>query len=67
MYNGIGIISIFWKIYICLNIHGLDSVFDIKDVGIWIDPIDATSQYIKGGWEDVPEGDPPTKGLKVKF
>jgi len=39
--------------------------FDMKDVGIWIDPIDATSQYIKGGWQDVVEGEPPTKGLKV--
>ena len=39
--------------------------FDIKDIGIWIDPIDATSQYIKGGMEQVDEGQPSTKGLKV--
>ena len=39
--------------------------FDIKDIGIWIDPIDATSQYIKGGIETVNEDEPPTKGLKV--
>jgi len=39
--------------------------FDIKDIGIWIDPIDATSQYIKGGIENVSADEPPTKGLKV--
>ena len=36
-----------------------------EDIGIWIDPIDATSQYIKGGEEEVEEGFPPTRGLKV--
>ena len=46
--------------------EGLPSdILTVDDVGIWIDPIDATSQYIKGGEEDVEEGDPPTKGLKV--
>ena len=39
--------------------------FDTKDIGIWIDPIDATSQYIKGGIEKVNEDEPPTTGLKV--
>ena len=39
--------------------------FDTKDIGIWIDPIDATSQYIKGGVEQVNDDEPPTKGLKV--
>ena len=39
--------------------------FDTTDLGIWIDPIDATSQYIKGGVEQVNEDEPPTKGLKV--
>ena len=38
---------------------------DKEDVGVWIDPIDATSQYIKGGDEDVAEGFLPTKGLQV--
>ena len=42
-----------------------DNNFDIEDIGVWIDPIDATSQYIKGGLETVSEGHPPTKGLKV--
>ena len=42
-----------------------DNSFDIEDIGVWIDPIDATSQYIKGGVETVTEGYPPTKGLKV--
>ena len=41
------------------------SSFDINDIGIWIDPIDATSQYIQGGIESVEENSPPTKGLKV--
>jgi len=36
-----------------------------EDLGIWIDPIDATSQYIKGGEEEVEEGFPPTRGLQV--
>ena len=44
-----------------------DPNFDLTDLGIWIDPIDATSQYIKGGFEDCEEGYPPTKGLKVRF
>ena len=44
-----------------------DPNFDLTDIGIWIDPIDATSQYIKGGFEDCEEGFPPTKGLKVRF
>ena len=43
-----------------------DDSFDIEDIGVWIDPIDATSQYIKGDLETVTEGFPPTKGLKVK-
>jgi inositol polyphosphate 1-phosphatase len=42
-----------------------DECFDIDDIGIWIDPIDATSQYIKGGNEDVAVGFLPTKGLQV--
>ena len=42
-----------------------ETEFDIKDIGIWIDPIDATSQYIKGGIEKVNVDEPPTKGLKV--
>ena len=41
--------------------------FDTKDIGIWIDPIDATSQYIKGGIEQVNDDEPPTKGLKVNI
>jgi len=41
-------------------------LLSVDDIGVWIDPIDATSQYIKGGEEeDVEEGLPPTKGLKV--
>ena len=50
-----------------VNFEELDNRKDIKleDVGIWIDPIDATSQYIKGGLEEVEEGYPPTQGLKV--
>merc|ERR1712002_743400 len=39
--------------------------FNKEDIGVWIDPIDATSQYIKGGDEDVLEGFLPTKGLQV--
>ena len=42
-----------------------DDCFDKNDIGIWIDPIDATSQYIKGGDEDVADGFLPTKGLQV--
>jgi len=38
---------------------------NIDDIGIWIDPIDATSQYIKGVDDDVSETDLPTKGLQV--
>ena len=38
---------------------------DINDLGIWIDPIDATSHYIKGGDETVEEGFVPCKGLQV--
>merc|ERR1711892_295400 len=38
---------------------------NLEDVALWIDPIDATSQYIKGGMEEVDEENLPTKGLKV--
>ena len=37
----------------------------IEDVGVWIDPIDGTSQYIKGGWDEVAQHYPPSRGLKV--
>ena len=41
--------------------------FDLSDLAIWIDPIDATSQYIKGGEGGELEGGRlPTKGLKVE-
>ena len=41
--------------------------FDLSDLAIWIDPIDATSQYIKGGEGAQLEGGRlPTKGLKVE-
>ncbi|XP_036388239.1 inositol polyphosphate 1-phosphatase isoform X1 [Megalops cyprinoides] len=34
------------------------------ELGIWIDPIDATSQYIEGREEKVPEGELCTSGLQ---
>ena len=37
---------------------------DISDLAVWIDPIDATSQYIKGG-QGLEEEGVPTKGLPV--
>ena len=37
----------------------------IEDIGIWIDPIDGTSQYIKGGWDKVAQHYPPSIGLRV--
>ena len=44
----------------------IDLELDAADIGIWIDPIDATSQYIKGGDEGViADGYLPTKGLQV--
>ena len=45
--------------------HLPEDLLSAEDLGIWIDPIDATSQYIKGGEEEVEEGFPPTRGLKV--
>lgn len=45
--------------------HLPGDLLSAEDLGIWIDPIDATSQYIKGGEEEVEEGSPPTRGLKV--
>ena len=38
---------------------------NLSDLAIWIDPIDATSQYIKGGGEGYEEEGLPTKGLPV--
>jgi hypothetical protein len=39
---------------------------DLADLAVWIDPIDATSQYIKGGEGSGLEGGLlPTKGLGV--
>ena len=37
---------------------------DLSDLAVWIDPIDATSQYIKGG-QGLEEDGVPTKGLPV--
>ena len=37
---------------------------DLSDLAVWIDPIDATSQYIKGG-QGLEEEGVPTKGLPV--
>ena len=37
---------------------------NLRDLAVWIDPIDATSQYIKGG-EGYEEGGLPIKGLPV--
>ena len=37
---------------------------NLSDLAVWIDPIDATSQYIKGG-EGYEEGGLPIKGLPV--
>jgi len=38
---------------------------NLNDLAVWIDPIDATSQYIKGGGEGYEEEGLPTKGLPV--
>ena len=38
---------------------------NLSDLAVWIDPIDATSQYIKGGGEGYEEEGLPTKGLPV--
>ena len=37
---------------------------DLSELAVWIDPIDATSQYIKGG-QGLEEEGVPTKGLPV--
>ena len=44
--------------------EGCDLDCNLSDLAVWIDPIDATSQYIKGG-EGYEEEGLPTKGLPV--
>ena len=48
-----------------VELHELEPALSLADLAVWVDPIDGTWQYIRGGEEavQVEEGELPTAGL----
>ncbi|XP_066138311.1 inositol polyphosphate 1-phosphatase isoform X2 [Euwallacea fornicatus] len=44
--------------------HGVIGGIDVEHLSIWIDPIDGTNEYVKGGYEQNTTGKFYSKGLK---